>query len=340
MALASVSRSLHGYQAILGLVDRGKELGRRLDSNELFVNLEWAEWAALDTACEFARADPIAVRFKAMAEEAGPDELVIRMLGFGVWGIRCWHHGRIAESAAFLDASREVARQLPQHDLVLGLVAEQRFLSEVFQVHVHDLVGDLADPAEAYGSLVHSLEDRFARAMVAAFQSTACGAIGDLDRAGAASRKGLAADPDVAFSFWGSQNLMHVASASIAAGGDVDEAVARFEDGHARYVRGGAHTGLGLFYAQMALGIASTGDLDRAQSFLDRAQHELAERQERWPEPVILLAEADLLARRGADRDQVHDLLVRAEDLATEQGALAVARRIATERTRITALVA
>jgi len=50
---------------------------------------------------------------------------------------------------------------------------------------------------------------------------------------------------------------------------------------------------------------------------------------ERWPEPVILLAEADLLARRGGDPDEVRALLARAEALATEQGAHAVARRIA-----------
>jgi hypothetical protein len=53
------------------------------------------------------------------------------------------------------------------------------------------------------------------------------------------------------------------------------------------------------------------------------------------PEPVVLLAEAELAALEGAPRDRVRALLERAEALATRQGAHAVARRVATAAARL-----
>jgi DNA-binding SARP family transcriptional activator len=328
--LAGVARSLHGYVAILDLVDRGKELADRLGARDLLINLEWSEWAAADTACDFARADPLADGFRAMAEGADPDDAESRMLGYGVWGIHCWHHGRLTEAAAALGRSKEALAAMPTAEVLFGIVAEQRLLTEVFHTAVLDKVGELDEPREAFAALIRSQEDRFGRAMVAGFQGSSAGLIGDLHRSGEAARAGLEADPDVAFSFWGSQNQMHVAAADLAGGRDPDAAVALFEEGCARYARAGTRTGLGLFFASMALGLAGQGDHDRAAEYLARAQDELRTYGERWPEPVILLAEADLLARTDGDPADVAALFTRAEALATEQGAHAVARRIAT----------
>jgi hypothetical protein len=323
---------------VLGLVDRGKELAQRIGSRDIHLNLEWSEWAAADTACDFARADPIAHRFRAMAEEAEPSDLVTRTLGWGVWGIQCWHHGRISESARALDASSEAAAGLPPLEHTVGIVAEQRVLSALFVVHVHDLVGDLDDPEARYRALVGSQEDRFVRAMVAAFESAAATAVGDLPRANRASRAGLAADPDVAFSFWGTMNQMYLAGAQLAEGADPGDSISLFETGHARYQGGGTRTALGSVRATMALGLAAAGEFDAAQTYLTSAQEELATFGERWPEPVIILAEADLLARTGGDTDRVAALLARAEAIATEQGSLAVARRVAAAAPHILAI--
>jgi hypothetical protein len=328
MTVASVTRSLHSYNAVLPLLERGKELAVRLGADDLLLNLEWAEWAAADTACDFPRADPIAERFRAMAEDATLDEVVKLVLGHGVWGIHCWHHGRIDEAVAHLDRSRVAAAGLPTSQLLLGMVAEQKLLTEVFSVHVHDLAGDLDDVGLAYEPLVRTQEDRFARAMVAGFESAAATAVGDMARVIRASQAGLAADPDVAFGFWGTMNQMYAAGAALIEGGDPDAAVARFEEGHARYQRAGTRTGLGSFYATMAIGLARAGELGRAQSYLTCAQDELATRGERWPEPVILLAEAEVRSAEGAAPAVVRDLLVRARDVATQQGTHAMARRM------------
>ncbi len=329
MNLAGVTRSLHGYIAILSLVDRGKELADALGQRDLLTNLLWAEWAAADTACDFARADPLAERFRAMAETAGDDDLVSLTLGQGVWGISCWHHGRIGEAAVALDASRAAAARLPAEELNFGIVSEQRLLTEVFAVHVHDLVGDLDDPATAYELPITSEQDRFARAMIAAFEGAAATAIGDSARAGRASRAGLAADPDVAFSFWGSMSQMYLAGAMLAEGGDPDDAIATFEDGHDRFERAGTRVGLGLVYAMMTLGLVRVGRRELARPYLALAQDELATHHERWPEPVIVLAEAELLAAGDGDPAEVDALLARGEALARAQGAHAVAARLA-----------
>lgn len=328
VTLAGVTRSLHSYNAVLPLLDRGKELATRLGADDLLLNLEWAEWAAADTACDFPRADPIAERFRAMAEEAAPDEVSKLVLGHGVWGIHCWHHGRIDEAVTHLDRSRVAAAGLPTAQLLLGMVAEQKLLTEVFSVHVHDLAGDLDEVGLAYEPLVRTQDDRFARAMVAGFESAAATAVGDMPRVIRASRAGLAADPDVAFGFWGTMNQMYAAGATLIEGGDPDVAVALFEEGHARFQRAGTRTALGSFYATMAIGLTRAGDLDRARDFLTRAQDELATRGERWPEPVILLAEAEVRSAEGAAPAVVRDLLERARDVATEQGTHAMARRM------------
>jgi len=328
MTLAGVTRSLHGYNAILPLLDRGKELATRLGADDLLLNLEWAEWAAADTACDFARADPIAERFRAMAEAAAPHEVVKQMLGHGVWGIHCWHHGRITEAVEHLDRSRGAAANVPTAQLLLSIVAEQRLLTEVFSVHVHDLAGDLEGAGLAYEPLVRSPDDRFGRAMVAGFESAAATASADLPRVIRASRAGLAADPDVAFGFWGTMNQMYAAAASLIEGGDPDAALVRFEEAHARFQRAGTRTGLGSYDAIMAIGMARCGRLDHARRFLTRARDELATWGERWPEPVILVADAEVRAAEGAGPAVVRELLQRARAVAVGQGAQAMSRRL------------
>jgi DNA-binding SARP family transcriptional activator/tetratricopeptide (TPR) repeat protein len=333
--LASIARSLHGYGAILGLVDRGRELAQRLGARDLVVNLEWAEWAAYDTACEFDRADPLAERFLALAESAAPGDAVARMLGYSVWGIHCWHHGRLTEAADVLDASRRAAAELPVEEHLVDIVSEQRLLGETFAVHVHDLRGDTDDPAAGYAELIRSQDDRFAGAMIAAFEAVAATAVGDTSRAGRAGRAGLAADPDVAFSFWGSMHQMYLAASLLAEGADLDEAIALFERGHARYVAAGSRTGLGLAYSSMAIELAARGELDVANAYLELARRELESSRETWPEPVIRLAEAEVMSREMGDDAAVGGVLERAEAIAVEQGAGAIARRIAAARARL-----
>lgn len=334
MTLAGVTRSLHGFPAFSALAGRAKDLARRLGADHLIPDIEWGEWAAADTACDFATGDPIAERFRERARAADPDDAVTHMLGQVVWGITCWHHGRVTEANACLEAGRTAIARLPTA-AVPTIVSEQRLLAEAFSIHVHDLVGDLPDVERAYEALVRSQEDRFARAMVAGFQSSAAVTVGDIARVGRSSRAGLAADPDVAFSFWGSQNQMYAAVADATEGGDLDDAIGLFEDGHARYRIAGTRTGLGVMYAAMALALSGRDDVDRARGYVGRAWAELEARRERWPEPVILLAEADVTWRSGDGDDEVATLLDQAEALATEQGSLAVARRMALARDRM-----
>jgi DNA-binding SARP family transcriptional activator len=328
MTLADVTRSLHGYNAVLPLLDRGKELAVHLGDDDLLLNLEWAEWAAAATACDFPRADPIAARFRVMAEQAGPGQVVGLLLGHGVWGIHSWYHGRISEAVDHLDRSRAATADVPAADVLPGMVAEQKMLTEVFSVFVHDLAGDLDQVGLAYAALVRSQDDRFARATVSGLEAAAAMAVGDMPRAIRASRAGLAADPDVAYGFWGTLNQMYANCAELVEGGDPDASVARFEQGLARYLHSGSRTGLGSCYATMAIGLTRAGDLHRARGYLTRAQVELETRGERWPEPVILLADAALREAEGAAISAVRELLERARDVAAHQGAQALVRRI------------
>jgi hypothetical protein len=336
LTLLEVARSLHGYAAVLPLVERGQELAEQLGERKVLTDLAWEEWAAADAACDVVRADAIAERFRRSAEAAGPGDVTTRVVGEAVWGMHCWTRGRVGDAAQHLDASRRAAEQLRAGRRRRSLSPRRRLI-EAFALHVHDVAGDL-DEQTGYDAVLGPDADRFARAMVAAFEACAAAAVGDLERAGRVSRAGLAADPDVSFSFWGSQNQMWAACASLAEAGDdaeVDGALALFEEGHARYQRTGAHTDLGLLHATVAIGLAGARRPGPAHGHLRRAQHAVATNGEAWPEPVVLLAEAELAALEGAPRDRVRALLERAEALATRQGAHAVARRVATAAARL-----
>ena len=336
LTLLEVVRSLHGYAAALPLVERGQELAEQLGDRRVLTHLAWEEWGAADAACDVARADALAERFRQRAEGAGPDEVTTKVIGEAVWGMHCWTRGRVGDAAHHLDASRRAAEQLRAERGGQGS-SNRRRLIEAFALHVHDVAGDLDEPP-AYDAVLGPEADRFARAMVAAFEACAAAAVGDLERAGRVSRAGLAADPDVSFSFWGSQNQMWAACAALAdADGDaeVDAALALFEEGRARYQRAGAHTDLGLLHATVAIGLARAQRPDPAHVHLRRAQHAVATNGEAWPEPVVLLAEAELAASEGAPHDRVHALLEKAEAMATSQGSRAVARRVAAAASRL-----
>jgi hypothetical protein len=106
--LTSVQRALQGWGGIEELLERGQRLAARLGRDDVERELAWARWGMADTSCDFATAEPIATRFAELAERT--DDPALQELGLSVWGIQCWHAGRIAEARRALDASYEAGR--------------------------------------------------------------------------------------------------------------------------------------------------------------------------------------------------------------------------------------
>ena len=80
--------------------------------------------------------------------------------------------------------------------------------------------------------------------------------------------------------------------------------------------------------ASKAQALAQAGRLEEATTALAQAQREFAAYQERFAEPVLLLAEAVLAHARGDDASHTVKILSSAADAATAQGGLGVARRV------------
>lgn len=316
-------RARGGYQGGLAHYQRGAELANRLGRHEIEVEMQWAEWAGYDTACEFDRARPIAVRFREWAESTA--DPVVRLAGFTAWAIQCWHDGDLTESAETFDLAADARASIASGGDVVSLAAELSVLSTAFGLHLDEQVGRLADADRSFTEAAATVNGNFPVAIVWSFASTSATSTGDLERVERCCRRVLAAEAGETLGFWGSQARMYLGAAMIATG-RAHEGRELFEAGLGRYAEAGMHTGAALMLAAAASAEVIAGDRERAGRYLAMAHDEL-QRGERWPVPYVLLAAADLAEASGAPHDEVLAMRTEAEMIARSQGAAGAADR-------------
>ncbi|MDQ4069943.1 MAG: AAA family ATPase [Actinomycetota bacterium] len=327
--LVSVTGAHRGYAALIDspLLVRGRHLAEETGSTRELVNLLWAEWAGLDVACRFDRADPIAEELLTVSKRT--DTPAAPVLGHTAYGIARWHRGALREAAEHLDAAREAADLIPDGTLASVLFdLDQLRLSLPFSVYVHNLLGDLDDPEARYDEVVaRQPGDRYWELMVSNFAASGALATGDLARAERAARRGLVADPEGIFFFWNTAGHAYL-GASLALQGRIDEGLPLLEEAWARYTSVGLRVNGVTLLASRAQALAQAGRLEAAAGAMADAQRELATYGERYAEPALLLAEAVFRHAQGEDRDEVAKVFVQAAELATAQGGHGIARRI------------
>jgi tetratricopeptide (TPR) repeat protein len=308
-------------------VARGKWLAEHTGSTLELLNLLWAEWAGLDVGCQFDAADPIADELLGLAGHTEVAEAPV--LGHTAYGISRWHHGDLLAAAEHFDRATRAADAIPPGSLASMLLdLDQLRLSAPFGAWVHDVLGDLDDPEGRYEELLRRLPgDRYWALLVSNFAASGALITGDLVRAERAARKGLAGDPDGVFAFWHTAGQAYL-GAAMALQGRVDEGLALFDPAWARYTAMGLRTNGLTMLASRAQALAQVGRLDEAEAAMADARREFATYNERFAEPVLLLAEAVLAAGRGDDRDDVAKRLAGAADVAEAQAARAVVARI------------
>ncbi|HRE03301.1 MAG TPA: AAA family ATPase, partial [Ilumatobacteraceae bacterium] len=265
-------RARGGYSGGLAHYRRGAELARLLGRHDVEVEMQWAEWAANDTACEFDRARPVAIRFREWA--ASSDDPVVRLAGSTAWAIQCWHDGALAESAAAFQSVANLRSAVAARAGTVSLAAELCLLSTGFGLYLDEQVGWLLDPDAAFTATAESVQDNFGAAMLWALACTSAASAGALDRVERYSRRVLAAEAGETLGFWGSQARMYL-GAALTATGRALEGRPLFNSGHAGYAAAGMHTGAALMLAFAASAEVIAGDLDRACVHLGMAQSEL-----------------------------------------------------------------
>jgi tetratricopeptide (TPR) repeat protein len=327
--LVSVTGAHNGYAALIGspLLARGKQLAEQLDRAPELVNLLWAEWAGVDVACRFDEGDPIAEELLDLAELT--EVPVAPVLGHTAYGISRWHHGDLVGAAQHLDAARAAAEAMPAETLAAVLFdLDQLRLSLPFSVYIHDLIGDLEDAEANYEELVRRLPgDRYWELAVMNFAASGALSTGDLPRAERAARRGLAADPEGMFAFWGQAGRCYL-GAALALQGNLHEGLALLDDAWGRYTAMGLRTNGVTLLASRAQALAQVGRLEEAAAALDDGQRELATYKERYAEPTLLLADAVLRHARGDEPAEVAKVLAEGAAVAGAQGGHAMAARI------------
>jgi DNA-binding SARP family transcriptional activator len=325
--LFAMSRSLRGYPTVNGspLMARAKELAQRTDRTDILATLLWAEWAAYDTACDYEQADPIAARLHGLAGDT--EDPLTRTMGLWSWGMSRWHHGLLTEASTTLDAAMEAAAQVPERGRPLDLDAELRLLAPASATYLHDLVGDVDDVEARFSALLRRVPDRFGVALTASFAAAGAVAVGDGPRAEREADRGLEADPDGRFTFWGS-SLVAYRGCGLILQGRHDEGLAALDDGLGRYLATGVRTNLPLFLAHRILGLTAVRRHDDALQAWTEAVQAVEAQDERFAEAVIAEAEARLRHAQGAKPDEVARLLRAGVAKAEAQGGANLARRL------------
>ena len=204
---------------------------------------------------------------------------------------------------------------------------ERALVSNTFWIWHHIVIGDLT-PEEGFShfdDLIAAMPDRFAVASICGFAATMAVTMGRWDQTDRFAGIGIEAGAGGQFAFWDGQFLMH-RGIVLAGRGRVDEAIASFIEGDDRYTGIGGRSAVATFRASLALQLVGQGRTDDAARWAGAARAELDTYNERWNEPIVLMAEAAVAGARG-DADEAAELYACAADAATLQGSYALAER-------------
>jgi DNA-binding SARP family transcriptional activator len=325
LRLLEVARARRYFQGAVDrdVLDRAKELAQRCDLRNVLYDVLWFEWSALATSCRGTEAAPLAEAFRTLtSDDPDPD---VRAMGHQVWAVRCWGAGRIKEAVAHLDIALDMFRWSPE--LLAGFEGEKRLVNRTFWLWMHAVTGDIpqAEIFRRFDELITLLPDRFATSSICGFAATVAvtlGAWSDLERYVQIS---IDANPSSQFAFWGGQVLMQQAIV-MARRGEIDQALTTFVEGKERYTGIGGRSALASFESTLAMHVALHGRVDDARRVVGSARAELDTWDERWNEPIVLIAEG-IVARACGDEDRAKKKLAQASAAADEQGSYVISAR-------------
>lgn len=323
--LLEVAKARRYFQGAsdLDVLGRAKELAERGGHRDVLIDLVWFEWSALATSCRGEEAAPLAMELRRLTGDDPRPE--VRATGHQVYGVLCWGAGRISEAVENLDVALDLLAQAgPPAD---PFAMERVLVTNTFWIWNHTVHGDLtAEEAFArFDDLIAAMPDRFAVASICGFGATMAVTLARWDDVDRYAGIGIEAGAGGQFAFWDGQFLMH-RGIVLAGRGQVEEGIASFEEGEARYTGIGGRSALSMFQASLALRLVEQGRVEEAGRWAGAARAELDTYNERWNEPVVLMAEAAVAGAAG-DPDEAAELYAVAADAATLQGAYVLARR-------------
>ena len=209
VALFFAQRATRGHDvAMTGeAIARARELAQVTGRADVAARLLWAEWVGVDKACDAERSRELAERLAVQAAASG--DPMIEGLSLHARGVICWHGGDLAGSVAALERAAAL-------NLQWASTSQTSVLSMIWPVSpvawprghpvvafVRMLAGDHDDPMAEFERIASFDLQPFGNTVVWMFAAFGALAIDDIDLAVAAGRRGLEADPDLVFTYWG-----------------------------------------------------------------------------------------------------------------------------------------
>jgi hypothetical protein len=301
---------------------RAQELAVELDLEDVLRTLEWSEWAALSTGGQIADALPKAKAFLARwGDDPRPS---VASAAQAMWGVDECSRGRIRSAAGWLDSAARLVEGLPPPDDAFEM--QHRLVAEAFGLFSHAAHGDMPiEDAIGGFEFLAAVVPPVAVPAVCAFGGTTTSVHAQWDALDRLVRTALDSDPAAQFAWFGGQLLMF-RGLVLAANGELDEGLASFADGRARFRAVGGRVGTASFQALLGELLARAGRVAEATELVAGARLQNDETGEGWNDVTICIAEA-VVAHAGGDADRARERFATAIEIGDEQGAHALARR-------------
>ncbi len=306
------------------LLDRAMSLADALGERDQLLRLRWFEWAGLAAASQLHEMRRVAGEVVTMTTDDPRPH--VRASAHGVRGVSLWSTGDLAAALEELDQFAALMVDAPPPGDPLE--AEHFLTLQLFWIYHNGLCGSrsAAETFAAFDAVVFSMPDGAAAAAICGFAVTTACALGSYEDVVRYVRLGLESDSSE-FGLSGGQ--MPMGQGIVAAReGKIDEALESFALGKQRYLGLGARSGLATNEATLAGLVAHHGRVSNAELLVHNARVELDTYDERWNEPVVLIAEAEVAHAAGNDA-RASERIMAAVERATTQGSNALARRAA-----------
>ena len=317
--------SPHGTAAMAHL-ERAEYLAKSLGREEEAAVLLYSRWMALAYSAQYGRGEALARR---LLEQGDASSIaVVRALGQQAWGLQQASVGNIGDAFRCLT---EASRGFP-------IVPTQRENDVVWLTQQLSALGLLAEMTAVHGDLagarllldeLESLagDDPFKITVWAVHSVRIASVAGDHDWTLAVTTKGIAADPELSFGFFGMYQRLARFWALAMAGRDPNGSAAEVERLITENLLDPPRSDIATWYGLLGEMYLAAGALNEAAGALDRADEALDAYGQRYGEGLILLIRARLLHARAGPAAEVAAAAEAARELSIAREAHLFARR-------------
>jgi DNA-binding SARP family transcriptional activator/tetratricopeptide (TPR) repeat protein len=326
--ISVVSMSRPHDTVVVALLERAEDLARAAGHHEEAAVLLYSRWMALAYSGQYQRSEVLARRLLHQGRASALP--VVRALGLQGWGLQQMSVGQVGDGFRYLSEAGETLLIVParrEDDVVwhgqqlsaLGMLAEATALH-----------GDVPAARERLDALEREAgADPFRTTVWAVHAVRVASVVGDADWALAVTRKGIAADPELAFGFFGMYQRLARHWALAVSGHEPRSAAAEVDRLVREHLLDPPRSDIATWFALLGEMWLAASDLDAADAALDEADRALDRFGQRYSEGLVLLVRARVLAARGCPVEQVRRAALRAQELATEREAHLFAQRAA-----------